>query len=85
MVAINVIPEQDELVPVWRESKGFTFPVLVGGDSEALFDDYGIVSTPLNFLLDSEGKVLRRLEGYIPGTEEELRNQILEAMGLNSR
>jgi len=83
VVAVNVIPEQDELVRRWKENNGFTFPVLVGAHTDSLIEDYQLSSTPLNFLLDSEGKILSRQEGYAPGSEARIEAGIRQALGLN--
>ena len=80
MVAINVISEQDAMVPDWRDRNGFTFPILVGADSERIMGDYRMTAAPLNFLLDAEGKVLARFEGYSPGGEREIEKDILQAL-----
>ena len=82
MVAVNVIPDQDELVPQWRDNNGYTFPILVGAETNSLIEDYRLSSTPLNFILDAEGKILSRQEGYAPGSEGRIETQIREALGL---
>ena len=84
MVAINVIPEQDGMVPGWRDRYGFTFPILVGTDSDKVMIDYRLSATPLNFLLDGEGKILARFEGYSPGAEKKIEESILQALGSGS-
>jgi len=82
VVAVNVIPEQDELVPHWKENGGYSFPVLVGAQTNTLIEDYRLSSTPLNFLLDGEGKVISRQEGYAPGSERTMEAQIRQSLGL---
>jgi peroxiredoxin len=81
VVAINVIPEQDSLVADWRAEKGFAFPVLVGADSGRLIEDYRLTATPLTFLIDSQGLVLARFDGYRPGQETEIEERIREELG----
>ena len=82
VVAVNVIPDQDELVPHWRDNNGITFPILVGADTNTLIANYRLSATPLNFLLDSDGKILSRQEGYAPGSEASIEVHIQEALGL---
>jgi len=82
VVAVNVIPDQDPLVPQWRNDNGYTFPILVGAETNALIADYRLSSTPLNFILDAEGKILSRQEGYAPGSEARIEARIREALGL---
>ncbi len=84
MVAINVIPEQDDMVAPWQEKNGFTFPILVGSDSDSIMNDYRMTAAPLNFLLDSEGNILNRFEGYAPGGEKEIEKDIRQALKLDS-
>jgi len=78
MVAINVIPEQDSMLPAWIERGDYTFPVLVGASTEKVFEDYRMTAAPLNFLLDSQGKILARYEGYSPGQEKEIEARIAQ-------
>lgn len=82
VVAVNVIPDQDELVPQWRDKIGITFPILVGADTNALIANYRLSSTPLNFVLDSQGKIVSRQEGYAPGSEASMEEDIRETLGL---
>jgi peroxiredoxin len=83
VVAINVIPDQDGLVPSWRDNNGFTFPILIGAKTDALIENYRLTSTPLNFLLDEKGKVISRQEGYAPGSEARVESSIREALALD--
>jgi peroxiredoxin len=82
VVAVNVIPDQDQLVPHWRDNGGYTFPILVGADTNSLIEAYRLSSTPLNFILDSKGKILSRQEGYAPGSEARIEEHLREALGL---
>lgn len=80
MVAINVYSDQDGMVPEWRDEHGFTFPILVGADSEKVFSDYRLTSTPLNVLLDPNGKIVKRWEGYRPGAEADIEAAVRKAL-----
>ncbi len=80
MVAINVVPEQDPLVPGWIEAGGYTFDVLVGASTEEIFRDYGMTGAPLTFLLDADGKILARWDGYQPGAETAVEERIQAAL-----
>ena len=75
-------PEQDGLVPGWRDQNGFTFPILVGAKTDTLIEEYRLSSTPLNFLLDADGKIISRQEGYAPGAEARIEAQIRQSLGL---
>ncbi|UCF37227.1 MAG: hypothetical protein JSU96_20980 [Acidobacteriota bacterium] len=83
MVAINILPEQDESVPAWKASKGFSFPVLVGAETDSIIEDYHLIATPLSFLLDGEGGIIHRWDGYYPGAEVEIEKSVREALRLN--
>ena len=80
MVAINVIPEQDAMVSSWAERGGYSFPILVGANTERIFEDYRMTAAPLNYLLDSKGMIIARFEGYTPGDEKEIEAVIQEAL-----
>jgi len=79
-VWINVLPEQDKMIPKWRTQHGYTAPILLGG--RAVQRDYGLEMTPTHCLLDSEGRVLARKDGYRPGDEQELEQHIRSALGV---
>jgi peroxiredoxin len=83
VVAINIIPDQDSMVPDWVEKHGLTFPVLLGADPDQVVEDYELVSTPLSFLLDSSGKTLLRFDGYRPGLEDYFEQNIRKALASN--
>jgi peroxiredoxin len=76
VVAVNIYPDQDEDVPAWKERLGLEFPILVGADIDRIIEDYRLEATPLNFLLDSEGKIVKRFDQYYPEAEEEIEKEI---------
>ncbi len=76
MVAINIMPEQEHMIPEWAEEGGYTFPVLVGAETEDLFADYEMFAAPTTFLLDGQGRILARYDGYHPGDEEEVERDV---------
>jgi cytochrome oxidase Cu insertion factor (SCO1/SenC/PrrC family) len=80
-VWINILPEETALVPGWAVAKNLTVPVLVGGSQDALQRDYGIESTPTTYLLDANGRVLYRADGYKPGDEKVLEEKIAALLG----
>ena len=79
-VAIKIVPQQDEMVPEWKAQRGFEFPVLVGADPDFIISAYRLTGTPLNFLLDSEGKILNRWDGYYIGAESEIEAAVRKAL-----
>ncbi len=81
-VWINILPEEATLVPGWLEAKKLTVPVLVGGSQDVLQRDYSVESTPTTFLLDANGRVLYRADGYKPGDEKVLEEKIAGFLGM---
>jgi thioredoxin-related protein len=53
---------------------------LIGGSQDALQRDYRIASTPTTYLLDQNGRVLFRADGYKPGGENILEAKIEAAL-----
>jgi thiol-disulfide isomerase/thioredoxin len=78
MVWINVVPEEDRLIPDWRVKNGFTVPVLLGGRSAQ--NDYKLKMTPTHYLLDPTGRVLFKQAGFTHGDEKVLEQQIQRAL-----
>lgn len=81
MVAINVIPEQDAMVPEWAKKGGYTFPILVGANTNQIVSNYNVTATPATFLLDPKGKILQRIDGFTPGELGGIERQIQSAIG----
>jgi cytochrome oxidase Cu insertion factor (SCO1/SenC/PrrC family) len=81
-VWINILPEETALVPGWQVAKKLTVPVLVGGSQDGFQRDYGIESTPTSYLLDANGRVVFRAEGYKPGDEKLLDEKIGGFLGV---
>lgn len=78
MVWINVVPDEERLIADWRARHGYTVPILLGRQSAAR--DYKLVMTPTHYLLDAQGRVLSRHEGYTPGDEKSLEREIQQAL-----
>ena len=77
-VWINVLPQEDRLIPDWRARNGFTAPILLGGRSAQR--DYDLTMTPTHFLLDAGGRVLFKQAGYTRGDEQMLEQRIRQAL-----
>jgi glutathione peroxidase-family protein len=78
MVWINVVPQEERLIPEWRSTHGYTVPVLMGGRS--VQNDYKVTMTPTHFLLDAHGNVISRHVGSRPGDGKELEREIQQAL-----
>jgi thiol-disulfide isomerase/thioredoxin len=78
MVWINVVPDEQKLIPAWREQHGYTVPVLLGSQSTPR--EYGVRMTPTHYLLDARGEILSKQDGFNPGDETKLEQQIQKAL-----
>ena len=79
MVWINVLPDEEKLIAPWRETHGYTVPVLLG--SRSMAGDYKLKMTPTHFLLDPKGGVISSHAGYTTGDEQALDREIQRALG----
>ncbi len=73
-VWINVVPQEEQLIPAWQMKHGYTVPILLGTRSAQ--NDYRLTMTPTYYLLDSRGNVLLRHAGYKAGDERDLEREI---------
>ena len=78
MVWINVVPDEQKLIAAWREKHGYTVPVLLGTRSTP--NDYKVRMTPTHYLLDGRGEILSKQDGFNPGDETRLEQQIHKAL-----
>jgi peroxiredoxin len=76
VVLINVVEDEDKLIPRFMKENGLSLPVLTGAWQPSLIRDYDLETTPTHFLLDSKGTVLLRQNGYAPGDEKALETKI---------
>jgi cytochrome oxidase Cu insertion factor (SCO1/SenC/PrrC family) len=78
MVWINVVPDEQKLIAEWRAKHGYTVPVLLGGRSTP--NEYRVRMTPTHYLLDGRGEILSKQDGFNPGDEARLEQQIQKAL-----
>ena len=78
MVWINVVPDEQKLIAEWRTQHSYTAPVLLGKQSTPR--EYGVRMTPTHYLLDARGEILSRQDGFNPGDETKLEQQIQQAL-----
>jgi len=76
VVLINIMPDEENLIPGWMMVKNLNMPMLVGGSQNALQDAYHIESTPTSYLLGDKGQVLYFAAGYKAGDEKVLDEKI---------
>jgi cytochrome oxidase Cu insertion factor (SCO1/SenC/PrrC family) len=84
-VWVNILPDEVGLIAGWQMAKNLTVPVLIGGSQESLQRDYGVDTTPTTYLLDENGRVLFREDGYKPGDEKVLEAKIEAALNVVSQ
>jgi thiol-disulfide isomerase/thioredoxin len=80
VVLINVVPEENKLIPKWKEQYNVSLPVLIGASQESLQRDYELETTPTEYLLSEKGEVLFYHSGYKPGDEKTLEARVVEAL-----
>jgi len=78
MVWINIVPDENKLIAGWKDSHGYTVPILLGGRS--VQNDYKLTETPTHYLLDAKGNVLSKHAGYKAGDEKTLDEEIQKAL-----
>jgi thiol-disulfide isomerase/thioredoxin len=84
IVTINIVPDQISLIEEWKERHQYTFPVLVGASLEYLQREYSLRMTPTHFLLDAQGNVILKQNGYVVGDEKILEDKIQKALNPSS-
>ncbi|MEM6297636.1 MAG: redoxin domain-containing protein [Bacteroidota bacterium] len=63
LLAINVA-QPKEASEAFREKYGATFPMLTDEKSE-ITDLYNVEILPTNYFIDPEGKIIRRIDGFV--------------------
>jgi peroxiredoxin len=72
-------PKTQAKVRPYVRARGFTFPVLLDPDQEVLQLFQGS-TLPLRVLIDRDGTILETHQGYNPGDEVGLENEILQLL-----
>ncbi len=78
MVWINVVPDEQKQIAPWLAKHGYSVPVLLGTRSTP--NDYKVRMTPTHYLLDGHGEILSKQDGFTPGDETKLEQQIQKAL-----
>ena len=82
VVWINVLPEENKLIPKWMEQHNLTIPVLIGASTASLQRSYELTATPTDYLLGEKGEVLFYHSGYKKGDEKILETKIAKARNI---
>jgi peroxiredoxin len=72
--------EEPELLRAYARQKGSTFPLLTDEKRRANYE-YQVTMIPTNVLVDSEGRIVSRMEGFEKAT---LESQIETLLGPSS-
>jgi thiol-disulfide isomerase/thioredoxin len=78
IVWINVVPDEARLIAGWQAQHGYTVPVLLGKGSTPM--EYKVRMTPTHYLLNARGEILEKKDGFSPGDEKTLEQNILKAL-----
>jgi peroxiredoxin len=69
---VSISMEEPELLQAYARQKGATFPLLTDDKRRANYE-YQVTQIPTNILLDTEGRIVSRMEGF---SKAELEAQI---------
>jgi thiol-disulfide isomerase/thioredoxin len=78
VVWINVLPEENRMLPEWQASRGLAAPVLAA--ERSVQRDYGLTMTPTHYLIDANRTVLWKHAGYKPGDEVTIQQEVERAL-----
>ena len=73
------MPEEAKLIAAWQAQHGYTVPVLLGKGSTPM--EYKVRTTPTHYLLNARGEILQKKDGFSPGDEKTLEQDIRNALG----
>lgn len=78
VVAVNDWNETTERVAAFAKKEKLEHLILVGGAAAAKIslEKYGVISSPTGFWIDHEGKILRRENGFHPGSIRTMERRI---------
>ena len=82
MVWINIVEEEEELIPEWLSSHQYDVRVLTGASTQYIARRYDVEMTPEHLIINSDQEILFRQRGYEAGYEAELESQVRVALGL---
>ena len=85
MVALNISPDEDALLPAWRDKGKYTFPMVLASAEDFAGRTYGVSEAPVSLLLNGEGQAICRYVGADPGSEQVLETEIRILLGLDPR
>jgi peroxiredoxin len=81
-VWINVLPQENKLIPKWQADHNYTVTILIGASQDWIQDHYKVVATPTEYLLGPHGEVLLYQSGYKASDIPPLESKIKEALNI---
>lgn len=85
VIGINVdSPRNLSKVLPFSESQGITYPILLDSE-QAVMRDLNVTSFPTLLVVDNNNKVVYTHEGYQPGDEIEIKNQLSSLLNKTSK
>jgi peroxiredoxin len=83
VVAIDAMADTERATR-FIDEKGLTYPMTENGEGEAdvVAGLFGVRSFPTSFLIDGDGRVLAVHEGFAPGDEKHLEEEIRRVLAL---
>jgi hypothetical protein len=82
MVAINTTPSEEGQLAAWRDKGKYTFPIVLSRGGGFVKTTYGVLMTPTNVLLNSDGREAFRNLGGGAGAASIVEAEIRELLGL---
>jgi peroxiredoxin/outer membrane lipoprotein-sorting protein len=74
------VDEDKEKVPLFVEDKKLTLTVLLDNDEQKVSEKYGVQGIPQTVIIGKDGVVKKVFVGFGPGSEEEMRKVVEDAM-----
>ncbi len=83
MVALNISPDEDALLPAWRDKGKYTFPIVLASAKDFAERTYGISAAPVSLVLNGEGQAVCSFDGTDSDSEQVLETEIRILLGLD--
>lgn len=85
VIGINIdSPRNLSKIAPFTESQGITYPILLDTE-QAVMHDLNVTSFPTLLIVDSNNQVVYTHEGYQPGDEIEIKNQLSSLLNKTSK
>ncbi len=85
VVALNISPDEDALLPAWRDKGKYTFPIVLASAEDFAKRTYGVSEAPVSLVLNGEGQAICRYVGADSDSAQMLETDIRILLGLDPR